>query len=136
MKRWWPFCAWLLLVAGFIGYANSGFGSAFLLWLHQIPWGDKLGHFLLVGSLAFFLNHALRQRRVGILNWRVLLGGALVAVAITLEEISQIWIPHRQFDFGDLAANYAGIAFAGLIAVWPRLKPRVSNSSSPATDPL
>ena len=38
----------------------------------------------------------------------------IVAVVMTIEEISQIWIPSRTFDLGDLAANYVGI----LLAEW------------------
>lgn len=139
MKRWWPFLLWLLLVVGIIACANGGLIHGFFSWVERVPLGDKAGHFILVGCLAFFLNHALRQARVSILRRQVLLGGAVVAVVITLEELSQIWIPNRHFDLGDLIANYAGIYLAGAIAVWPGLKPSVSGERNPPSgtaDPL
>ena len=72
---------------------------------------DKALHFLGVGTLAFLLDYALAGRTVK----RFQLGGLIIAIAITLEEISQIWIPTRHFDYGDIASNIAGICCAGWI---------------------
>lgn len=85
-------------------------------WVKEHPGSDKVGHFVLLGSLAFALNLALRGRRQTIGRFRPNLGGLLVGVVITLEEISQIWISTRQFEWADLVANYAGIAFADWLA--------------------
>jgi hypothetical protein len=78
--------------------------------------GDKAGHFVLLGGLAFTLNRALGGRSTRMGPIAVQLGGLLVALAITREEFSQMWIPSRTFDWGDLAANYAGIACADWLA--------------------
>ena len=89
-------------------------------WLAGVPAGDKVGHFLLIGSLAYLANVALDGRR---LRWRrvsVPRGSALVAAAVLAEEISQLWIAHRAFELADLAADAAGIWVAGLIARRPR----------------
>jgi hypothetical protein len=45
-----------------------------------------------------------------------LLGSMIVAVLCTIEEFTQIRIPWRTFDYGDLAADYAGILFFGWLA--------------------
>jgi len=70
---------------------------------------DKVGHFLLLGTLSLlavgFFGRA-RWLRV------VLVLGLLSA----LEEASQAWFPARTVDAGDLAANLLGIALGGLAA--------------------
>ena len=81
--------------------------------IERHPGSDKLGHIFLIGTLAFTLNYALRARTVPLKCCRVQLGGLIVAVVMTIEECSQIWIPSRNFDLLDLAANYASILFAG-----------------------
>ncbi|MEO8351841.1 MAG: VanZ family protein [Chthoniobacteraceae bacterium] len=80
------------------------------------PGSDKLGHFLLIGGMAFFLNLALRARTFRWLGRRWLIGSVLVAVAFTLEELSQRFISSRSFDLVDLAADFAGILFFGWLA--------------------
>jgi polysaccharide biosynthesis protein VpsQ len=50
------------------------------------------------------------------------LGCLIIAVAMTIEEFSQIWIPNRTFDLMDLAANYLGISIAG----WIRIRQKFS----------
>lgn len=84
-------------------------------WINSIPFGDKCGHLLIIGCLTFLLNYALAGRKLNIGRFRVLLGCTIVAVAMTVEECSQIWFPARTFDLIDLSANYLGIALAGFI---------------------
>ena len=67
-----------------------------------------LGHFTLIGTLAFLLNQGLGWRKLGPL----MLGGVIIGVAMTCEEFSQQRIPGRSFDYGDMAANLAGVAVA------------------------
>ena len=37
----------------------------------------------------------------------------LLRLVVTVEEFSQIWLPLRSFDWGDLLADYLGIAVLG-----------------------
>lgn len=105
----------LAIVVGAIVAADIHRARPFFDWVEAHGGSDKFGHFLLLGGLALTLNYALlRLFRIGPV--RLHLGGLIIGVLITLEEISQLWIPHRQFDLGDLAANYAGIAFADWLA--------------------
>lgn len=107
-QRWLPFGIFLGLVAGVIVGADRGTLHAMLGWVNSYPYFDKVGHVVLIGTLAFLLDHALVGRTV----WRLQLGGLLVAAAMTLEEISQAWMPTRTFDLVDLAANYTGVLLA------------------------
>ncbi|HET6197545.1 MAG TPA: VanZ family protein, partial [Acetobacteraceae bacterium] len=70
---------------------------------------DKLGHFVLLGALAFFAVGFFGGAR-----WlRVV---AVLSLCSALEEASQAWFPARTVDAGDLAANLLGIALGGWMA--------------------
>lgn len=114
LKRWLPFSLFFLFVAGIIVGSNLGLLLGITNWVNDLPFGDKWGHLVLIGMLTFLLNHALSGRQVKVGRLKILLGGTIVAVAMTLEEISQMWMPLRTFDLIDLSANYLGIALAGL----------------------
>ena len=119
-QRWLPFSLFFLFVAGIIIGSDLGLISSITNWVNNLPYGDKTGHVLLIGTLTFLLNYGLNGRMVKIGRLKILLGCAIVAVAITVEEFSQMWIPLRTFDSIDLAANYLGIGLAGLI--WLRTR--------------
>lgn len=71
----------------------------------KIPYGDKIGHIVLYGFMALLLNYGLGGRK-----WfRQQIGSLVVLVFSVLEEISQLYIPSRSFDFADIAASATGI---------------------------
>jgi hypothetical protein len=119
------------LVAGVIAMADSGGFRRFFTWLNRTPFADKAGHFAGIGALAFFLNSALGGRALALGPVRLLLGGVIVALVMTGEEFSQVWIPCRRFEWGDLAANYAGIVVAQLVCRKPAI-PRPEPSKNAA----
>jgi polysaccharide biosynthesis protein VpsQ len=119
LSRWLPFCLFLLFIAGIIIGIDLGRLRGIVGLVNSLPFGDKGGHLLFMGLLTFSLNHALNGRMVEIGRLNLLLGCSIVAVGITIEEVSQIWIPLRTFDLVDLIANYLGIAISGL--VWLRM---------------
>jgi polysaccharide biosynthesis protein VpsQ len=120
LNRWLPFSLFLLFVASIIVGSDLGRLRSITQWVGSFPFGDKCGHLVLIGTLTFLLNYALNGRMVKIGRLKVLLGCSIVAVAMTIEEISQIWMPLRTFDLIDLSANYLGIILAGWI--WLRKK--------------
>lgn len=79
-----------------------------------LPYSDKLGHFFLIGCLGLFLNLSLSCRKWG---W-FLAGSVIVGSLATLEEFSQLYSPHRTFDWGDLTADYAGLFFFGIVSTY------------------
>ncbi|WP_310416073.1 VanZ family protein [Chamaesiphon sp. OTE_8_metabat_110] len=115
LNRWLPFGLFLIFITGIIIGMNLGRFGRIVAVVNSLPLGDKGGHLLFIGMLTFLLNHALNGRMLKIGRLKILLGCTIVAVGITIEEVSQIWIPLRTFDLVDLAANYLGIAFAGWI---------------------
>lgn len=104
---------WLLFVAGIIVCADRSLARSLFEFVALYPGSDKAAHALGMCALAFTLNYALRARTIPLKCCRVQLGGLIIAVVMTIEECSQIWIPSRSFDLLDLAANYAGILLAG-----------------------
>jgi polysaccharide biosynthesis protein VpsQ len=115
LKRWLPFSLFLLLIVSIIVANDFGRLRSIINLVTAMPSGDKCGHAIFIGTLAFLLNYALAGQMVKIGRRKILWGCVIVAVAITAEEISQIWIPSRTFDLGDLAANYFGITLAGYL---------------------
>ena len=79
---------------------------------------DKLGHFLLLGTLSLFAVAFFGRARW---VWVVCALAALSA----LEEASQAWFPARTVDVWDLAANLMGIVLGGLIATRLTRAPRL-----------
>jgi multisubunit Na+/H+ antiporter MnhB subunit len=108
---------WFVAVVGIIMLADSG-GAAWLFrWIERTPGGDKAGHFVLIGGMALLLNLALRARRMPALGRHWLIGSLVVVALFTAEEYSQKFNRRRHFDYGDLAADYAGIWCAGWLAL-------------------
>jgi VanZ family protein len=113
MKRWLPTIAFFLFVSLVIFLADAGLAPGFFGWVQSTGSGDKVGHFILIGGLAFCLNLSLGCRK-----WCGLLAGSVIVVVLcTAEEFSQLLLAgRRNFDWLDLAADYAGILAAGLAA--------------------
>ncbi|MBS1794357.1 MAG: VanZ family protein [Acidobacteria bacterium] len=110
---------YVLILAAIIFLADRK-GTRYVLgFVGNIPYGDKLGHFCLMGGFAFFANLVLDARTFRL--WKIdnlLLGSAIVVVLVTLEEISQIFVSGRTFDPGDLFFDYLGIFLFGELARW------------------
>jgi polysaccharide biosynthesis protein VpsQ len=120
LKRWLPFLIFFLFIIGIIVANDLGQISGIINRINTIPFGDKIGHAIFIGTLAYLLNYALADRLIKIGDYKILLGCLIIAVVMTMEEFSQIWIPTRTFDLVDLLANYLGISMAG----WVRIKQR------------
>ena len=113
----------ILLLAGYVAvlglviwcadHAETQFVFA---WLQRLPLGDKLGHFLIFGGLAVTANYTLHQRTFLMGGRPYLTGSALAFCFAACEECSQLFIPGRTFDFGDLLADAVGIWLLGRLA--------------------
>ncbi len=107
---------YIFIIAGIVVLADYK-GTAYLLnFVGQIPYGDKLGHFFLMGIFSFLVNLALQAKTARIWKIKYLLGTLIVIVIVTIEELSQIFISGRSFDLGDLVFDYLGIFFFGELA--------------------
>ncbi|MGI9056934.1 MAG: VanZ family protein, partial [Pyrinomonadaceae bacterium] len=82
----------------------------------NIPYGDKLGHFCLMGGFSFLLNSVLKAKTIKCWKIEFLSGSLIVLVVVTIEEISQIFISGRSFDWSDLVFDLLGIYLFGKLA--------------------
>lgn len=112
----WLAAAFAVFFCCIVLLADVGHLPASVQALYAFPGGDKVGHFLLMGSLSFFVNGGIAER----LTKRGLPGNilatALVALFVTVEELSQIIFASRTFSLEDLAASYLGILSLGFLA--------------------
>ncbi len=116
--RWLPFALFAAFIGLVVYLADTGEGPKHWAFLAAIPYGDKLGHVGLMGTLSLLLNLALGARLVRIGPVNILLGSLIIVILVTGEEISQHFLPSRTFDLVDLAADYVGIFLAGRLALW------------------
>ena len=90
-------------------------------------------HFLLMAVFTFLLNGALNNKQLRWAGQQWPAGSLIVALLITLEECSQVFIPSRNFEMinpcivtnqvrnfemMDLVCNYAGIYAGGLLLLF------------------
>ena len=98
--------------------ADAGRGQWLFQLANWVPGGDKTGHFVLFGILAFLVNVVTRASIVRIGRVPLLRGCLLVAVIASMEELSQLAFATRTFDLRDLGAGLLGIFAIGQLAVW------------------
>ena len=111
---------YILLLIGIVYLAGQQQYHSLFSIIRDIPAGDKCGHFLLMGLFSFLLNTSLCCRTVEASSGRMLLGSLIVSLAVTLEEISQIYVRNRSFDLADLFFDYLGIWVFGKAALYLR----------------
>lgn len=113
----WLAILFALFIAAVIAFADLGVLDAPLRGLHRIPFGDKAGHFFLIGILAYLIIassiRSLPRRDPRLVALSI---GSILALVFTLEEASQALIRGRNASLEDLLANYAGILIFGLTA--------------------
>jgi VanZ family protein len=125
-------CFLFALFIGSVVYsADMGIGQRYFDIVRSFPLGDKISHFCLMGIMAALANLAARGRlaRFGPASFGM--GTAIVAVVVLAEEISQIWVPGRNFELFDLLADFLGIACGAIVATRYRRKPEQSTSAFP-----
>jgi len=84
--------------------------------LYAFPYGDKVGHFVLMGTFSFLVNMSLACRKIRFCRSQLLIGSLGVAVLVTLEELSQVFFASRTFSLVDLGFSLAGIWSFGMLA--------------------
>ena len=109
MKRVGPAVLFFVFICWAIVQADQGQDNVFFDAVRTLPYGDKLGHALLFGVLAFLINHALHGRSVRVVRWDIQLGALLVLLFALGEELTQLYFPHRTFDLTDLLADVIGV---------------------------
>ena len=106
-----------IFILAVIIFLASQKGTRYMLnFVGNIPYGDKLGHFLLMGGFSFLLNLVLNARVFRLWKFSYLLGSLIVLAVVTIEEISQKFVAGRTFDWSDLVFDFLGIFIFGELA--------------------
>lgn len=107
---------YVLALATLVVLADRGELDQYISFYKLIPYGDTLGHFLLMGTFSFLVNVAIKAREVRMAGRQFLLGSVVVFGIVLLEECSQPFFAGRTFSLLDLAADAVGIWFFGRLA--------------------
>lgn len=113
---------WTIITIGLLclpGSAIPGFG------LFGVKNLDKIAHIILFGGIVFSWSvfvFSRRQISSKTLIVICLIAGASISLGIIMEYIQLNFIPNRQFDVGDIWANFAGSVLALGIAIWMKRK--------------
>jgi VanZ family protein len=112
-----------LFLASIVYAADTGIGKPVFDFVRYLPLGDKVSHFLLMGTLSILANLSLQTRTLGGGRLAPGIGTVLVTTVVVAEEFSQIWVPARSFDLLDLTADFLGIAGGEMAAraLWSRI---------------
>lgn len=98
-----------LFIIWIIYLANTGQQSIFFDLVRLIPYGDKVGHLGLFGTLTLLANFASKFKVFKLGKINVYWGSAAVIVFVTIEELSQHFMPTRTLDIFDYIADMVGI---------------------------
>lgn len=113
----WLAALFAVFILAVILLADFGYLREPLAALHAFPFGDKLGHFGLIGILSFLVIsssiQAVPARGPGLV---AAVTGLILLVIFTAEEASQVRIHGRDASLADLSANWAGIVAFGFLA--------------------
>jgi VanZ family protein len=115
-KMKWLTGIYVLILAVIVFLAAQKDYQFLFRFVRRTPYGDKAGHFLLMGLLSLIVNLALSCKRLKVWKLRLLAGSLVVALVVTLEEFSQLYLRYRSFDLVDLMFDYAGIFCFGQLA--------------------
>jgi len=127
----WSAILFAIFVGMIVVLADAGVLNPALNFINSIPFGDKLGHFILIGTLTFLIVGTMIQTNPS-LDPKLVAGRTALAIAVffSLEEFSQNFFPSRHPDIRDLLANFMGILCFGLASYYLSRKRAVQTSAS------
>ncbi|MEO7100611.1 MAG: VanZ family protein [Luteolibacter sp.] len=102
------FFIWIVVIA------DEGQGTPW--WsviIDHLPYGDKVGHLCLIGTMSFLCNLAFPSRKLRFVTMTTL----VLLIVLSLEELSQGFIKSRHLDFFDWLADLAGLAVGQFCAM-------------------
>src|SRR6478672_5914220 len=93
--------------------------SAYFGWiptkLHDIPFYDSAGHFVLYGLWGYFFGNAFPKPLVRVGNFELQTGIVMMTCIAIIEECLQRLSPMRSFSLSDLGFGLLGIAAACIL---------------------
>ncbi|MDH4319469.1 MAG: VanZ family protein [Desulfobulbaceae bacterium] len=120
ISKFGPPYLFFLFLCWIIYLADSGNDSIFFKITQAVPNGDKIGHFVLYGSLAILLNHSLEYSSLKFFHFSIQKGALLVYLFAIFEEFSQYFFPNRTPSLIDILSDLFGIIIFTKAAFWWR----------------
>ena len=117
-KTRWLAGVYLLILCVIVFLADQKRFQFLFKFIRETPYADKVGHFFLMGGFSFILNMAMNCATMKVWRFRLLKGSLIVALIVTLEEFSQLFIRYRTFDLIDLTCDYLGIFLFARLALY------------------
>lgn len=111
MRRFLAVSSFFVFILFIIWEANHASTNIFFKYAEAFPFKDKVGHFSLYGILAMLLDRAMQERNYPLRFILIPISIIWVLAFATIEEFTQIFIPNRNFDLLDLAADVFGVFF-------------------------
>jgi len=108
--------AFIAFMITIITIADRGEGSRWWAFIERIPYGDKVGHVGLIGTLSLLCNLAIPPRKYTFLPSFITLTTLVLFILLSLEELAQAFIPTRTCDVFDWLADLAGLALGQIAA--------------------
>ena len=108
--------------------ADRGEGVRWWGFIGHIPQGDKLGHMVLVGTMAFLCNLAILPRSRPWLPRFITLTTLVLLVLLSLDEVVQAFISTRTCDIFDWLADLMGLALGQTVATVSGISSRRDDS--------
>lgn len=116
LKAFLPAALFFSFIIWMIAEADLNKSNYLMAIGHSVPYGDKIGHFLLFGILALLLNMAFKFRQIKVWIRHFHVGSLWVFVFAFCEEISQLAIDSRTFDTIDMLFDLFGIGVFSSVA--------------------
>jgi hypothetical protein len=116
----WITVGFVIFIILIIVLDDAGRLPSVLAIFYSFRYGDKAGHFLLMGLMNFLVILSFPFRQSGNLAKSALVCSLVIGALVTLEEGSQVFFSTRTASLGDLACSYAGIILFGVLAFWLR----------------
>ncbi|MBI2672033.1 VanZ family protein [Candidatus Woesearchaeota archaeon] len=97
----------LFLYMFILFYYSTTKDAGLLKTIPEFDFNDKVFHFFSYGILSFLTFNAFRYNKL--LNEKIFFYSIMFSVIYgTLIEVNQTFIPYRDFEFLDIAADFAG----------------------------
>ena len=116
----WAAMLYAAFLASVVLAADSGRWQWFFELVQQVPFGDKVGHLVFLGTLSFLFSAATSRKIVRVGPLALPKAAVVIIVLAAIEECSQRFFPSRTFDLFDLTANTLGAFAGGLVALRAR----------------
>ncbi len=111
-----------LLLVALVVIANEGLAGPIFGRFYDFPNGDKVAHFLLMGTLSFLVSLGFSSGRISIFSLRPLKSCLIISAVVALEELSQSFFPGRSASILDLSASLAGVFLLGELGAFMKYR--------------